>query len=185
MNNHEPPREWLDAALREHFAAVEPSETYLQRCRSAALGALDVLKMQECRQEWGSEPGSLVEHIRSLARHAGVQLQAVLQAMGITAESDSNATSASGWTQLAHLVAMDREEAILRWRWGFARSAGVVELEDWPDIEPVRARGEVEPLRRARSLAEILRRAEAGYSSQRRAELRAAINAVERVYDMS
>ena len=183
MNNHEPPREWLDAALREHFASGQPSETYLERCRSAALGALDVLKMQQHREALASQPGSLVEHIRSLAEQAGVKLQSVLQTLGVAAESDSNAASAFGWAQLAQIIGLDREETALRLRLGFARVAGVVGLEDWPDTELVRAREEVEPTRKARSLAETLRHAEAGYSPQRRAELRAALNAVAKVYD--
>jgi hypothetical protein len=186
MNNNDSSDVLLDEALNERFGVSEnegPSLEFRQRCRAAAFGALDVLKMQQHRPDMVDTPGSLLEHYKALARLAGVCLDNVFRALGITPADIPDAASAQGLAFLARQLGLAREEALLRLRWGFARLAGGVSPAAWlPVPVPVRGRHATSTVSKANDLEKALRQCEANYSPARRAELRAAINCFAQVY---
>lgn len=188
MNDHQPSPDWLDQAVRAHLAAnakpVPPaSPEFRARCRTAALGALDVLKMQQHRRQFVDKPGSLVEHFEALACLAGVKLDAAFQTLGIAREDKSDVTSVRGLALLAQHLGLTCDEVVLRVRWGVAQLAGAVLPAEWPGEQvPSRASRKAGSAAQPRSLNQSLLDCEENFSPARRAELRAALNAVAEVY---
>ncbi len=191
MNDHQPSYDWLEQAVQAHLAAnakpVPPaSPEFRARCRTAALGALDVLKMQQHRQQLAAEPGPLVEHFEALALLAGVKLDAAFQTLGITCVNATDAACARGLALLAQHLGLACDEVVLRVRWGLAQLAGEVVPTEWPGalaLAHARCRpGSSSKARATRLLNQALLDCEKNYSPARRAELRAALNAVTEVY---
>jgi hypothetical protein len=193
LNDHQPSPDWLEQAVQAHLAAQAgtpppASPEFRARCRTAGLAALDVLKMQRHRPELAATPGSLIDHFQALARLAGVKLDGVLQTLGIPRTDMTDAASVHGLALLAQHLGLAGDEAVLRVRWGMAQLAGLVGPADWPDApEPVRERRKPvssgQP-RAEHSLTQTLLDCESNYTPARRAELRAALNAVAEVYEM-
>ena len=160
-----------------------PSPEFHARCQTAALGALDVLKMRSHRAQLASRPGSLLEHFEALARQAGVSLDQVFPALGLARAEASDAATARGLARLARQLGLAHDEAARRLRWGFAKLAGLA-LPSAGDASPlpVRARRARGTVRRQDAVELALRRGEAAYPAARRAELLAAINAMSEEY---
>jgi hypothetical protein len=191
LNDHQPSSDWLEQALQAHLTAkTKPappaSPEFRARCRTAALGALDVLKMQQHRQQLAPTAGSLIEHFEALARLANVKLDAAFQTLGITCVDATDAACARGLALLAQHLGLACDEVVLRVRWGVAQLTGVVAPTEWPGTlilaRPRRGAGSEGQTRAKRSLNRTLLDCEKNYSPARRAELRAALNAVAEVY---
>jgi len=189
LNNHQPTPDWLDQAVREYQATKSnpdppASPEFLGRCRTAALGALEVLKMQQHREQLAPTPGSLVEHFKALAVLAGVKLDAAYQTLGITQLDAPEVANTRGLVLLAQHLGLACDEVVLRLRWGIAQLAGAVLPTVWSGT-PVRARRGTDNARQIRvapSLNLALLDCEKNYSPARRAELRDALNTVTEVY---
>lgn len=139
--------------------------------------------MQQYRPDMVDTPGSLLEHYKALAQLAGVSLDNVFRALGITPADAPDATSAHGLAFLARQLGLVRDEALLRLRWGFARLTGGLSPAEWlPAAVPVRGRHATSAASKANDLEQALRRCEADYSPAQRAQLRAAINCFAQVY---
>jgi len=191
MNDQQPSPDWLEQAVQAHLAAkanpVPPaSPEFRARCRTAALGALDVLKMQQHRQQLAEAHGSLLDHFEALARLAGVKLDAAFQTLGVTRAETPDVTSTRALALLAQHLGLACDEVVLRVRWGVAQLADAVVPAEWPDALVLartrRGAGSAGQTRAKRSLNQTLLDCERNYSPARRAELRAALNAVAEVY---
>jgi hypothetical protein len=190
INDHEPPPDWVEQAVQAHLATrlklPEPSPEFRSRCRVAALGAFDVLKMQQHRQQLARAPGSLCEHFEALARAAGVKLEGVFKALGIAAANTLDAANVRGLAQLAQHLGLACEEVVLRVRWEVAQLAGMAPAEAWAGANtsgPARRRaGSSGHTKNPSSTHNALLVCERSYHPARRAQLRAALAAVEEVY---
>ena len=192
-NNGQPSNDGVADLVRAHLAAnVEqaareaPTVDLRERCRVAALGALDVLRMQEHRPELTASPGSLLEHFQALARLAGVSLDNTFRSLGITCGDAPDVASAHGLAFLARQLGLARDEALLRLRWGFARVVCGASTGEWlPQPLPVRGRHATGAVAKMSGVEEVLHRCEAQYNATRRAELRAALNSFTEAYDQA
>lgn len=192
LNDHQPSPDWLEQAVQAHLAtkakpAPPASPEFRARCRTAALGALEVLKMQQHRQQLTDVPGSLVEYFEALARLAGVKLDTAFQTLGISRTGTPDVASSRGLALLAQHLGLACDEVVLRARWGVAQLAGAVVPTDWPGALALartrRGPGSAGQTRAKRSLNQALLDCEKNYGPARRAELRAALNAVAEVYE--
>ena len=163
----------LDQALRAHAAwRGEPSPDCRARCRAAAHGALDLLKMQQHRARVGSPPGSLQDYLNALARAAGVTLDATFTAL----RSESGPASVTALVQIAQHLGLLRDEVVLRVRWGVSQAAGFTSGFG----APVRCRGA--RITDTPSDETMLAEHEREYQESQRAALRKALRAVDEVY---
>jgi hypothetical protein len=190
MNDHKPSLDWVEQVVQAHLAVSlkppEPSPEFRSRCRAAALGAFDVLKMRQHRKRLAGAPGSLREHFEALARAAGVKLEAVFKALDIVCADTVDAANVRSLAQLAQHLGLACEEVVLRVRWEVAQSAGTAPVAAWVGAKafgPARRRaGSSGQIKAPSSAHNALLVCERNYRPSRRAQLRAALAAVEEVY---
>lgn len=185
--------DWLNHALHAHLASrptrigdIPVSADFQERCRDAALAALDVLKMRRQLASSGNVPGSLLDLFSLLATRASVGLERVFQTFGIRSTEPLNETSARGLARLSCQIGLSHAESALRLRWGFAKCLVPNLIPDWSaDLVPVRARqtDSNSSTTKSPNHDEALQRCESRYSVEQRHELRAALAAFSTVFE--
>jgi hypothetical protein len=179
------PEGWLTEVLQDYFApdvgALEsPSVDFPARCREAALRGLEIARMHRERRKIEGTIGSLRDHLAALARLAGVRLDEVLIYLGVKNAEEPDPSSAYGLARLAQMLGMNRSEASLRMRIGFAveaPSSGSRQLAT--AIEPALAR---DSERKALQIEPLLLACEAAYDEDRREMVGQAIAALDVIF---
>jgi hypothetical protein len=177
---------WLISALRSYHgsggkvSAVDGQldDAFRERCRMAALLALDIAKMRAGRKDEDHRPEPLFDYVRTLAEKTGADFQRLLVGFGIIHPDRLAEPTIEAFARLSARLGLELNEAIFRLRQQFTRFLGLETVEHTCGLG--RGGGNQDPWKHCEA---ALNEAEACYSREHQVSLDRAVRAMKRAYN--